>query len=379
MRRLFATLALVLVLPALAQAQYVSHGLTIPEGAIINWPSAEISAAATRYNASPSTYPLVSPNGNEQRIFRQCDLYTLTGTFTAANGHTNFTSIDTTGDVIAWLDGSNASIGDRNGWLYPGAVTDEDTADYSQNMDDNARYYGFVTLACISATWSQMNDTQREYIVRRLVRAIAGPLNKTWGGSTTSPGNNYFWAYTANAAIGAALLASHARGIPWTPLTTNCDRATGFENGSGTSTISVCNKTIDQIIETFLDESLDVRWPVLVSYLSNDAKGGWAPESQNYGHYLLKYIGQMMEVLDQFGLDLSDDTPYWKEYAWAIIHLTSNRPLYPVQGVSSLGSFTAPWYQFPPSGNSQDVYGAPPAGTLEEGEYMTWAVRKRER
>lgn len=359
--------------PALAQV--VTHGMTITSGPLIWHDSARLAAAQARYAASPSSYQLTSTIGGTVETVRfEAFLYQMTGTCDAADGFGagQEQNIDTCGDAIAWLlNTTDCGNGCRNEYLYPGGASCA-TADY-QGADDYARWFGEITIDAYSWLRAAMTDQQRRDVLACMVRAAAGTAAKGWG-APVDHGNNYMWGYTRNLVLTAIVLLAQETTSTFDAVSTNCS----WVPEADANAMNICDDDSDVIADEFLDEGLDVRWTNnLLEHLNGPAKGGIANEGQNYGHYLWDYVGtQMRLVLEDYGRDLTDETPYWEEAATTIIYSSSNRPLYATQSGSLPGGVTQPWYAAPTYGDTQGPYGSPFVGVYEEGAYMTLLALK---
>jgi hypothetical protein len=354
---LFLLGAALLAGPLTAEAQLSTHGMMIPANVDpIFWDqSARLTAARARYTASPSTYALASPaTGTETTVVNQAFIKVMRGTCSAANGGST-TMIDTCGDAVNWILN----------------VSSFNCPSNCDRLDDDARWFGELTILTYSWLRDQLTAAQRQAVLAGMVRAVGGTFSKGWG-SPEDTGNNYNWGYTRNGILLGIVMAKEAQAGAFTPLTTNCS----WPGESGGRPMNYCNMNAMALQDAMLDEALDVRWPQMVQYLSNQAKGGAVPEGANYGHYLLHYYTMPMAIMGDYGRALVEETPYWKEAAWNLIYATTNLPMYAVQDSRTIAGFPRPWHQVPTYGNTQAVNGAPPAGHFEEGAFMTWmAVR----
>lgn len=356
--------------PDIPPATSGTHGLTITAGPLIWGNAARLSAAQARYAASPSTYALPSQlTGTVETVRQEAFLYQMTGTCDAADGFGvgQEGQIDTCGDAIAWLlNTTDCGGGCRNEYLYPDGASCG-TADY-QGADDYARWYGQITIDSYSWLRAAMTAQQRRDILACMVRAAAATATKDWG-APIDHGNNYAWSYLRNLVATALVLAAQESNDTFDSVASNCS----WTPGSGANAMNICNDDANVIIEEFLDEGLTERWDnELEVHLDGPAKGGIANEGANYGHYLWDYVGtELMLVMQDYGRDLTDETPYWVETAYGIIYATSNRPLYATRSGTLAGNVTQPWYAVPPYGDTQGPFGSPFVGEYEEGGFMT--------
>lgn len=384
-RRLLLVLALVAAWSVEARAQVTTHGMTITSGPLIWHDSVRLAAAQARYAASPSTYALTSQlTGTVETVRQQALIYQMTGVCSAADGFGTGQeqNINTCGDAIAWLlNTTDCGPGCRNEYLYPtigGSGPDAndahtcETADY-QERDDYARWFGEITIDAYSWLREAMTAEQRQAVLGCMVRAAAAMATKSWG-APVDHGNNYMWGYTRNLLLTAIVLLAQETTSTFDAVATNCS----FIGQAGANSMNVCGDDSDVIADEFLDEALDVRWTAnLLEHLNGPAKGGIANEGQNYGHYLWDYVGtQMRLVMEDYGRDLTEETPYWEEAAVGIIYASSNRPMYSTQAGTIAGNVTQPWYAAPTYGDTQGPYGSPFVGEYEEGAYMTLLALK---
>ncbi len=334
------------------------YGLNIPnDGSPLYWTPTRLASAQARYLTNPSQYPLPSPaGGTVETVLNQAFIKMMRGTCTPANGGST-TEIDTCGDAVNWILNTSPFVCTGN----------------CANLDDDARWYGEITLLGYSWLRDQMTPAQRQNVLAGMARAVGGTFSKGWG-EPADTGNNYNWGYFRNGIYMGLILAKEAQNGNFTALTTNCS----WPGESGGHSVNFCNLNASQLSDAILTEALNVRWPLMRSYLSNQAAGGALPEGANYGHYLLSYYTFPLILMGDYGRNFVEETPYWKEAAWNLIYATTNRPVHPVQTGVGISGFSTPWYTVPTYGNTQSVHGTPPAGQFEEGGFMTWMATRYE-
>jgi len=137
-----------------------------------------------------------------------------------------------------------------------------------------------------------MTPTEVSTFIARYNNYTSILIGKPWGGPG-SEGNNYFWGYLVNEL--------------------NWAIATYYEN---------------PMAQTFLNDALVTRWQNgVLPYFAVALKGGTSPEGSSYGLSLLQYPDMAFTTLGLMGLDLFNQTNWYKEAVFNTIYDTSVTPI----------------------------------------------------
>ena len=345
LRALFVCAALVLFAISL-RGQTVAHGMTIPASVPVPivYDAADWTTMCARYNASPATFPNVTPtnpivNATRQGFIRYCG-----GSYTAANGGT----IDTTGDAEAWL---NDPV--QSGWYTPTATTANCAASYTQGCN-GARWMGEGRILTYFFLYADLDATERETIYRDIARAVAFDFSRTWG-SGELPFNNYNWGFTRNGILFGILTYNFTYTFP----ATECD----FNNYKR---INICSLSGTGVAEVLLTEALDVRMDSISTYMDT-WRGGVPPDGTHYGKYLLDYFTVPQMTAEQYGRALIAETGWWLDSAYRVVVGTTPKVTFHQNSGLSDWAFNS-------HGDQQDTGGRTPADTMETANWMTYAA-----
>jgi hypothetical protein len=161
--------------------------------------------------------------------------------------------------------------------------------DVSGMASNDSRWSG--ELAALVFDWCHdlLTPDQRQMLTRRWTGYLRTLNAKPWGGPEM-PGNNYFWGNFRNSIL-------------W-------GLATFHENPEARG---------------LLDEALNRRWAgVFRAYAATgSAAGGVPPEGSQYGRYMLSYPMIPLATLANAGIDVWQDTAFFKEALLFLVHSTT--------------------------------------------------------
>jgi hypothetical protein len=166
--------------------------------------------------------------------------------------------------------------------------------DAGVTASDSARWNGQWAILTFDWCNDQMTPTERSTIISRWNTIVANLNAKSWGGQGMEA-DNYFWGYYRN-------------GLMWAI-------ASWHENQPSA--------------QSFLDHAIDTRWTAWAKpYLTNAAKGkGGVPhEGSQYGEYMLGYIDVPDTTSAAMGMDIWNDSNYYKEALIALMYQTTPAP-----------------------------------------------------
>src|SRR3989339_516001 len=183
------------------------------------------------------------------------------------------------------LSGNTASAQTAINWLMNYSIASESEG----GKRDQARWNGENVVLVFDWAYDQMTASQRATIMSRWNTNMAEFLGFDWGG-VDMPFNNYYWGYLRNA-------------LEW-------GIATYGESGNNAN--------------YFIDQAITTRFAgTFVSHANTAGKGGLPMEGSQYGPYLLGYPIIPFTSVNNYGLNLYNETNFYKEAVFNLIHATT--------------------------------------------------------
>jgi hypothetical protein len=203
---------------------------------------------------------------------------------------------------------------------------------------DDSRWYGEESILTYDWCYSVMSDSQKSTFLSNWNTWLNNIRMQTWGGVGMSQSNYYFGNLRNNLEWG---IASY------------------YENQTQA--------------DGFLTDGLTTRYKndfIPASTTAGRALGGLALEGGEYGSYQGAYVAStIFPSIESSGLDIWNQTPYWKGTVLNRIYMTPPQPTVTVNGTRS------GWDVFPFDDDEQWENGAP-AAAMEKGTFMTVAANQ---
>ena len=372
MKRLWLVLALSLLVGAVVSGQrivirnsldvdssgVVTNGMTLPDtsgGMLAVIIAPRESTMRSRYDASPSSYPMLSSNpsncstspggtGCEQRSTHQAMQYRMQAAPRTCGG-TASGIIDTCQDAKNWV-------------LQCMAL-----ACWSTNADTDRWSARFFLLSTIWL-WDEFSGTQKSDLVAFANRRIGYGTVLEFGGGRLGAdddpdnlGSNYNWARYANLTIW---------GVATRQLTGYTMPGTDCSWGTVMLSINWCGDDQRAIAEEMLVEA-KYRIDTMQTFM-NTHRGGVFFDGRMYGQYLYDYSVIPFQIALDYGKDYPADTNWWADSIWFSLNETTPKATY---HVSDSGMMT---YQCTSFGATNLTSGRCEVDTLGMGNFFTFAA-----
>ena len=168
-----------------------------------------------------------------------------------------------------------------------------DPSVYSEaTQSDHARWSGEKAILIFDWCYDQMTIEEKKLIITRWNEFITSRNNRVWGG-VDMPFNNYYWGFLRNS-------------LEW-----------------GITTFHENDKA-----QSFIDNAIELRYrnTFIPFAAEGEGRGGVAIEGTQYGPYMINYPMIPLVSTANYGLNLFDETNFYKELIYYFIYSTTLGP-----------------------------------------------------